>query len=141
MAGKGNDERDAAGWLGGVLAALAGEIDNAIEDLAKAERTPGDVAAVDRRARAVANLARAARYVAGLSDRRRGRSRPEDDNDEDQMSEGDREHITPEVEAELRAELQSRIDHLWRLRERKRLERPDADAGFAPGDQGGAEAA
>lgn len=133
MAGKA-DQTEAAGataaaadtgaWLGQVFAALKAATDQAIAVVAAAE-PPADVAEAEKRARAVGVLARTAKAVAALTIRpaRKAARAPE----EDGMSEDDRE-LSDDEERAVRAELESRIDHLVGIAERK---------GFSPAAPGG----
>lgn len=144
MTGKADEgargEADVAGWLAGVFAALSAEVDRAVRQLVETVDKPGDMAATDRRARAIANMARAAKLVASLKDKPRAARSPSSET-EDDMSEEDRDITSAQEEAELRAELKSRLDHLNSVYERKRMDAEACGGGPEGGDQGDAEAA
>jgi len=121
MAGKGDQ---AADWLDQVFEQLRVMTDQAIAVVAAAA-PPSDVAEAEKRARAIGVLARTAKAVAALAIRpaRKTARAPE----EDGMSEDDRE-LSDDEERAVRAELESRIDHLVGIAERK---------GFSPAAPGG----
>lgn len=137
MAGKGDE---AADWLDQAFERLRGLTDQAIAVVAAAP-PPSDVAEAEKRARAIGVLARTAKAVAGLAIRpaRKAARAPE----EDGMSEDDRD-LSDDEERAVRAELESRIDHLLGIAERKGFSAApsggDAARGPAAAAEGDAEA-
>ncbi|SJM48509.1 hypothetical protein FM111_01450 [Brevundimonas diminuta 3F5N] len=131
MARKGDEAERAAAvaqWLDGALGRLMQLTDEAIAVVAAAE-PPADVAEAEKRGRAIGVLARTARSVAALA---AASPRKPRDPEEDGMSEDDRD-ITDDEERTVRAELQSRLDHLLGVAERKGFGATAADAGAARG--------
>lgn len=117
MAGKGDEAGRAAAvaeWLDDALGRLMQLTDEAIAVVAAAE-PPADVAEAEKRGRAIGVLARTAKAVAALA---ASPPRKPRDPEEDGMSEDDRD-ITDDEERTVRAELQSRLDHLLGVAERK----------------------
>lgn len=137
MAGKGDEAERAAAvaqWLDGALGRLMQLTDEAIAVVAAAE-PPADVAEAEKRGRAIGVLARTARAVAALATASPRKPR---DPEEDGMSEDDRD-ITDDEERTVRAELQSRLDHLLGVAERKGFGATAADASAARGAAAPAE--
>lgn len=137
MAGKGDRAGaadDGAGWLGGLFGVLKAVVDESVEVLV-AEDKPANTAEVEKRMRTVGVIARTAKFVDDLR-RRACAASPRED--EDEMTGG---HDDPEREQELRAELDSRLDHWRGLLERKRAEAAERKRIRDGGVEGGAEAA
>lgn len=137
MAGKEDEAERAAAvaqWLDGALGRLMQLTDEAIAVVAAAE-PPADVAEAEKRGRAIGVLARTAKAVAALAAASPRKSR---DPEEDGMSEDDRD-ITDDEEQTVRAELQSRLDHLLGVAERKGFGAAAAGAGAARGSAAAAE--
>lgn len=137
MAGKGDEAERAAAvaqWLDGALGRLMQLTDEAIAVVAAAE-PPADVAEAEKRGRAIGVLARTARSVAALATASPRKPRAPE---EDGMSEDDRD-ITDDEERTVRAELQSRLDHLLGVAERKGFGAEATDAGDTRGVVAAAE--
>lgn len=137
MAGKRDEAERAAAvaqWLDGALARLMQATDEAIAVVAAAE-PPADVAEAEKRGRAIGVLARTAKAVAALAASPPRRTR---DPEEDGMSEDDRE-LSDDEERTVRAELESRLDHLLGVAERKGFGAAAAGAGAARGAAAAAE--
>jgi len=137
MAGKGDEAGRAAAaaeWLDGALGRLMQLTDEAIAVVAAAD-PPADVAEAEKRGRAIGVLARTAKAVAALATSSPRKTR---DPEEDGMSEDDRE-LSDDEERTVRAELQSRLDHLLWVAERKGFGAAAADAGAARGAAAAAE--
>ncbi|HEY1225486.1 MAG TPA: hypothetical protein VGE54_09685 [Brevundimonas sp.] len=131
MAGNQDRAARAEAWEVTVLEALAPMIDEAVAALKAAPLEPGDVPAVEKRARAIGVIARSARAVAALAGSPRRPSRAQDQ--EDEMGEHERDD-SPENLARLRAELESRLDCLHAVIEKKRLAGWTVTRATAPGD-------
>jgi hypothetical protein len=132
MAGKGDEAERAAAvaqWLDGALGRLMQLTDEAIAVVAAAE-PPADVAEAEKRGRAIGVLARTAKAVAALAAASPRRTR---DPEEDGMSEDDRELSDDEER------LQSRLDHLLGVAERKGFGAAAAETGDARGAAAAAE--
>jgi len=137
MAGKGDEAERAAAvaqWLDGALGRLMQLTDEAIAVVAAAE-PPADVAEAEKRGRAIGVLARTAKAVAALAAASPRRTR---DPEEDGMSEDDRE-LSDDEERAVRAELESRLDHLLGVAERKGFGATAAGTGDARGTAAAAE--
>lgn len=137
MAGKGDEAERAAAvaqWLDGALGRLMQLTDEAIAVVAAAE-PPADVAEAEKRGRAIGVLARTAKAVAALAAASPRRTR---DPEEDGMSEDDRE-LSDDEERTVRAELESRLDHLLGVAERKGFGATAAETGDARGAAAAAE--
>lgn len=105
-------------WLDAVQDKLMALVDLAVIELEDPDTKGDKLIALDRRVRAIGNLARAAKQVAALTD---ARHIPEDEMSDDSDSED------PAEIQRLRAELESRFQHLRGVYERKRR-----DAGLDP---------
>ncbi|MNI31266.1 hypothetical protein D3C73_851420 [compost metagenome] len=132
MAGKADQ---AADWLDQVFDQLRAMTDEAIAVVAAAA-PPSDAAEAEKRGRAIGVLARTAKAVAGLAIRpaRKAARNPE----EDAMSEDDRE-LSDDEEQAVRAELESRLDHLLGVAERKGFGQATPGGGAARGVAAAAE--
>lgn len=138
MAGKSDEDRAGrcAAWLDSIFEALSGEVDRTVTAIATSAQKLDDDAAVDRRARTITNIARAAKAVGALCVRPPSRSAEPASGGapEDQMSKEDIDDIDADELEGLRAELQSRLDHLRAVFERKRVEGQPLGAPAASGD-------
>lgn len=112
--------RRTAVWLDAMQDKLMALMDLAVIELEDPDTKGDKLIALDRRVRAIGNLARAAKQVAALTD---ARHIPEDEMSDDSDSED------PAEIQRLRAELESRFEHLRGVYERKRR-----DAGLEPED-------
>lgn len=121
MTGKG-DQTGGAGdqWLAAIHARLSGLIDRTLEVIAASEDPPGDVAAAEKKARAIGVLARSAKAVDALRPRPKA-DEPRANEPGDDMDRDDSDDIDAGELERLRAELESRLDHLRGVYERKRL--------------------
>ncbi len=120
------------------LVLLQSMVDDGMEALASAGLKPGDVLAVERKMRAVASMVRSIKLVDSLR-AKPGKSSSDDDEDPD-MSEDETGHgddMDPAEVAALRAELESRLDRIRTIIEKKRVAgraETDADQGASGPD-------
>lgn len=124
------------------LARLQNMVDEGMNALDAVVLKPGDVLAVERKTRAVGAMARTIRLVDGLR-RKPGRS-PDDDNEDSDMSEDETGHgddMDPAEIAALRAELESRLDRIRTVIEKKRMAGRAEWAADAGADRADAEPA
>lgn len=118
----GKSEQSGAGaaeWAARMHALLTEEVEAVVEAL-KAKRPTADEgdAALDRRARTITSTARSVKAVAAVIEPPRARARQDA---EDGMNEKDIDDIDPAELARIRAELESKLDHVAGLREQKRM--------------------
>lgn len=109
----------AADWAARMHARLVQEVEAMIEALP--EKRPGagtDDVTLERRARTITSIARSVKTVAAIMERPRGRARAEA---EDGMNEKDIDDIDAADLVRIRAELESKLEHVSGLLEQKRL--------------------
>jgi hypothetical protein len=121
------------------LLQLQSMIDEGVAALAACPLKPGDVLGIERKTRAIGVMARSIKLVDGLR-RKPGKSAGDDHEDQDMNHDetGRGDAMDPAQVAALRAELESRLDWIRTVIEKKRMAgRPDAGSA---GDAGGADA-
>lgn len=127
MAGKEEEAKAGGGstgdWLETVFQQLKALTDEAIA-VTVAAGPPENAAEAEKRARAIGVIARTAKAVAAL----KASPRKPRDPKEDGMREDDHDIIDDAEEIRMRADIQSRVDHLFKVAEKK---------GFGPAGPGG----
>lgn len=107
------------GWAERMHALLTEEVEAMVQALKDSRPgADGGDAALDRRARTITSIARSVKAVAAVMEPTRPRARTDAG---DGMNEKDIDDIDPAELARIRAELESRLDHVAGLREQKRL--------------------
>lgn len=141
--------KDEAGRGGGTrclaedhLILLQSMVDDGMEALAAVGLKPGDVLAVERKMRAVASMVRSIKLVDSLRPKpgkTHGHDDEEPDMSEDEIGHGD--DMDPAEVAALRAELESRLDRIRTVIEKKRVAGRSDGATDAGADRTDAEPA